>query len=285
MRCNLRPVLQARRSRPGSRPILRIRWRLRGAHLNRPALPGRVVCFFQENFIQCPPLETLSWSLGTRPAARASSRSRGANPTRLANRLVRDAVLRPLAPGLYVHPKAGRFGPVPPMTEELLRGFLQDGAFVVTGPEKWNALGLGTAAVLPVTLVWARSDRASSSSATVAFCSGAWRSRRIRPRSGSLSTSSSTRRWLGHRVRISKAALARSVASHRLGREALLGAASRYGTRATRKLVERAIAPSVTVGAATPTTPKGFPDLLRIVAHERRITEGSFSGFLLGLRV
>jgi hypothetical protein len=32
------------------------------------------------------------------------------------------------------------------------------------------------------------------------------------------------------------------VASHKLGREALLGAASRYGTRATKKLVERAIA-------------------------------------------
>lgn len=165
-----------------------------------------------------------------------------ANPTRLAHRLVRDAVLRPLAPGLYVHPKAGRFGTVPPTTEELLRGFLQDGAFVVTGPEKWNALGLGTTAVLPVTLVY-NTKRSGE------FELG---NRRFLLRRVAF-PAHPTAEWFavdllehadmaGASRADLEAALARSVASHKLGREALLGAASRYGTRATKKLVERAIA-------------------------------------------
>ena len=165
-----------------------------------------------------------------------------ANPSRLARRLVRDAVLRPLGPGLYVHPKVGRFGTVPPTTEELLRGFLKSGAFVVTGPEKWNALGLGTTVALPLTLVY-NTKRSGE------FELG---NRRFRLRRVAF-PAHPTAEWfaidlLEHaemagasRANL-EASLVRSVASHKLGRKALLGAASRYGTRATKKLVERAIA-------------------------------------------
>lgn len=76
-----------------------------------------------------------------------------ANPPRLARRLVRDAALVPLGRGLFVHPKEGRFGRVPPADEEILRAFL-GGPYLVTGPDRWNALGLGTTAVFSAPLVY-----------------------------------------------------------------------------------------------------------------------------------
>jgi hypothetical protein len=164
------------------------------------------------------------------------------NPTRYAHRLVRDAVLQPLAPGLYVHPKTSRFGAVPPATEELLRGFLQGGTYVITGPERWNALGLGTTAVLPVTLVYntKRSGEFKLGGRRfllrrVAFPehpSAEWFAIDLLEHADMAGASRSDL----------EAALASSVASRRLGRDALREAASRYGTRATKKLVERAIA-------------------------------------------
>ena len=78
----------------------------------------------------------------------------GANPTRLARRLVREGRLRSLAQGLFYAPKSSRFGPVPPEDEEILRAFLGSDEFVLTGPPYWNALGLGTTAAFPVVLVY-----------------------------------------------------------------------------------------------------------------------------------
>jgi len=165
-----------------------------------------------------------------------------ANPTRFAHRLVRDAVLQPLAPGLYVHPKTSRFGAVPPTTEELLRGFLQDGAFVITGPERWNALGLGTTAVFPVTLVY-NTKRSGE------FVLGGRRFmfRRVafpqRPTAEWFAIDLIEHAEMAGTSRADlEAALARSLASRKLDREALLNAASKYGTRATRSFVERAVA-------------------------------------------
>lgn len=165
-----------------------------------------------------------------------------ANPTRFAHRLVRDAVLRPLAPGLYVHPKTGRFGAVPPTTEELLRGFLQDGTFVVTGPEKWNALGLGTTAVLPVTLVYNTKRSGEFELGNRRFLL-----RRVafpaHPNAEWFAVDLLEHADMAGASRADlEVAVARSVASHKLGRDALLRAASRYGTRATKRLVERAVA-------------------------------------------
>lgn len=74
-------------------------------------------------------------------------RSWSANAPRLAKRLVREEALVPLAHGLFDHPKRGRFGVVPPSDEEVMRAFLDGGSFLFTGPERWNALGLGTTAL------------------------------------------------------------------------------------------------------------------------------------------
>ena len=77
-----------------------------------------------------------------------------ANPTRLVKRLVDEGSLVQLGHGLYVHPETSKFGPVPPSDEELMRGFLEDAPFVFTGPERWNALGLGSTAMFSAPLVY-----------------------------------------------------------------------------------------------------------------------------------
>lgn len=78
----------------------------------------------------------------------------GANPTRLAGKLVAEGRLQPLAHGLFVHSKQSRFGAVPPTDEEVMRAFLDGASFVLTGPERWNALGLGTSAMFAAQLVY-----------------------------------------------------------------------------------------------------------------------------------
>lgn len=52
------------------------------------------------------------------------------------------------------HPKRSRFGAVPPTDEEVMRAFLKGAPFVLTGPEYWNALGLGTSAMFAAQLVY-----------------------------------------------------------------------------------------------------------------------------------
>lgn len=76
------------------------------------------------------------------------------NPTRLAARLVERGTLRRLGHGLYMRPRASSFGYVPPADEDLLRAFLGDAPFVITGPPAWNALGLGATALHADTLVY-----------------------------------------------------------------------------------------------------------------------------------
>lgn len=77
-----------------------------------------------------------------------------ANTARLAKRLVAAGELLPLAHGLFVHPTKSRFGPVPPADAELMRAFLDGEPYVFTGPERWNALGLGTTALHAIPLVY-----------------------------------------------------------------------------------------------------------------------------------
>lgn len=78
----------------------------------------------------------------------------GENPTRLAQRLVHEGKLRMAAHGIYYAPTQSRFGPAPASDEELLRAFLDGAPFLVTGPPRWNALGLGSTAVFAATLVY-----------------------------------------------------------------------------------------------------------------------------------
>ena len=77
-----------------------------------------------------------------------------ANPARLARRLVREGRLREAAHGLFYAPVESRFGPAPARDEEILRAFLDGDRFVITGPPRWNALGLGSTAMFAVTLVY-----------------------------------------------------------------------------------------------------------------------------------
>lgn len=78
----------------------------------------------------------------------------GKNPARLARRLVRDGKLREAAHGLYYAPVASKFGPAPVPDEVLLHAFLGGESFLISGPPRWNALGLGSTAMFAATLVY-----------------------------------------------------------------------------------------------------------------------------------
>lgn len=78
----------------------------------------------------------------------------GANAPRLAKRLASEGALVRLAHGLYACPRRTRFGEVLPSDEELMRAFLENSPFVLTGPDRWNALGLGSTAVFAASLVY-----------------------------------------------------------------------------------------------------------------------------------
>ncbi len=47
-----------------------------------------------------------------------------------------------------------KFGPAPPSEDEILRRHFGDQPFVRTGPERWNALGLGSTAMFAHPLVY-----------------------------------------------------------------------------------------------------------------------------------
>ena len=76
------------------------------------------------------------------------------NPTRLAKQLVNEGRLLKAAHGLFYAPVQSRFGRAPVSDTELLRAFLGGSPFIISGPLKWNALGLGSKAMFPVTLVY-----------------------------------------------------------------------------------------------------------------------------------
>jgi hypothetical protein len=80
--------------------------------------------------------------------------SLSANAPRLAKRLTREGRLMRLAHGLFACPTQSRFGPVPPSDEKVIRVFLDGSPFVFTGPDRWNALGLGSTALYTAPLVY-----------------------------------------------------------------------------------------------------------------------------------
>ena len=63
---------------------------------------------------------------------------------RHARKLVEEGVLTKLKNGLYYYPKKSTFGDVPPEERELVRSFLKDNNFLLTSPNVYNSLGLGT---------------------------------------------------------------------------------------------------------------------------------------------
>lgn len=165
-----------------------------------------------------------------------------ANPPRLVKRLVHSGELVPLAHGLFAHPKRSRFGAVPPGDDEILRAFLDDTPFVVTGPEKWNTLGLGTTAVFAAALVYNRKR-----SGEFVLGGRKFNLRRV------AFPDSPTAEWyvvdlLEHAAQAGASraevanALARALAAGRFDRDRLRSTAERYATKATRALIESATA-------------------------------------------
>jgi hypothetical protein len=58
--------------------------------------------------------------------------------------LLADGSLEKLSPGLYHVPKKTVFGVAPPDEEILVRSFLKDDDFLLTSPNAYNSLGVGT---------------------------------------------------------------------------------------------------------------------------------------------
>lgn len=63
---------------------------------------------------------------------------------RHARELVDQGMLQKLRNGLYYYPKDSVFGQVPPDELDLVRTFLKEDDFLLTSPNAYNALGLGT---------------------------------------------------------------------------------------------------------------------------------------------
>lgn len=60
------------------------------------------------------------------------------------SQLTEDGTLQKLSQGLYYYPKETVFGSVPPGESALVRTFLKDGDFLITSPNSYNSLGVGT---------------------------------------------------------------------------------------------------------------------------------------------
>lgn len=58
--------------------------------------------------------------------------------------LVEGGTLQKLSHGMYYYPKETVFGPTPPDETILVRSFLKDDDFLITSPNAYNSLGIGT---------------------------------------------------------------------------------------------------------------------------------------------
>jgi hypothetical protein len=58
--------------------------------------------------------------------------------------LVAEGKLQKLSQGLYYYPRTSAFGMTPPDDDVLVRTFLKDDKFLLTSPNAYNSLGVGT---------------------------------------------------------------------------------------------------------------------------------------------
>jgi hypothetical protein len=58
--------------------------------------------------------------------------------------LVEDGTLQKMSQGVYYYPAKASFGEVPPEDEKLVRAFLKSDDFLMTSPNLYNSLGVGT---------------------------------------------------------------------------------------------------------------------------------------------
>ncbi|MBU1086556.1 MAG: hypothetical protein KKD05_03460 [Candidatus Omnitrophica bacterium] len=63
---------------------------------------------------------------------------------RQLKQLVVDGALQKMSQGVYYRPAKVSFGEVPPKDEELVRVFLKSDDFLMTSPNLYNSLGVGT---------------------------------------------------------------------------------------------------------------------------------------------
>jgi len=75
---------------------------------------------------------------------------------RHARELVENGVLQKLQNGLYYCPKPSVFGAVPADEEDLVKTFLKDDAFLLTSPNLYNSLGIGTTQLYNTRVVYNR---------------------------------------------------------------------------------------------------------------------------------
>jgi hypothetical protein len=68
--------------------------------------------------------------------------------------LVNDGSLQKLSPGVYYYPKESVFGKLPPEETALVRTFLKDDRFLMTSPNAYNTLGVGTTQLYNKTTVY-----------------------------------------------------------------------------------------------------------------------------------
>jgi len=68
--------------------------------------------------------------------------------------LVAEGTLQKLSHGMYYFPKLSAFGQTPPDEDKLVRKFLNDDHFLLTSPNVYNSLGLGTTQLYNVCTVY-----------------------------------------------------------------------------------------------------------------------------------
>lgn len=163
----------------------------------------------------------------------------GQNPTRLAKRLVREGQLGQLAPGLFYVPKRSRFGPVPPTDEEILRAFLGTEDFLITGPPRWNPLGLGATAVFPVTLVYNGKRSGEFELGGRRFLLRRVRYPRPAPAAWFVIDLLEHHQMAGVALPVLEDELRRALAMGRFGAGELREQAGEFGSRAIQALIER----------------------------------------------
>ena len=70
------------------------------------------------------------------------------------SQLQKEKTLLKLSGGIYYCPKQSPFGPVPPSDHELVEVFLKDDRFLLTTPNAYNSLGVGTTQLYNETVVY-----------------------------------------------------------------------------------------------------------------------------------
>ncbi len=68
--------------------------------------------------------------------------------------LVEDGTLQKMSQGLYYFPEKASFGPVPPEDKKLVRAFLRSDEFLLTSPNFYNSLGVGTTQLYNKTIIY-----------------------------------------------------------------------------------------------------------------------------------